>query len=474
MKILPALFLTSLLLLTVGCGGTQNASPSGSGTPGTQQPSANIFDVPAPKTCNLATRKKFVNDVMHDSYLWADETPVINYTDNVTYPDDEAVLNALRSPHDRFSFIMTQTAYDNFFQAGKNIGYGIYFQLETENANSAESNETIIKDMAILMVYPGSPADRAGIRRSDKITAIDGYSVNRVFHDANLSDYYFEEEKPVTASFILLHRNGTTSDVNVTKAEYDVKSVIRTMILTNQNNNTKVGYLLFQSFVGSSEEELKRAFSIFKEAGVDDLVLDLRYNGGGYVYIADQLSSLIAGWRAYDVSKREYEIFNQTLFNHKYSRYNSLTRFIFTQNAISLPRVFILTTKNTCSASELVINSLRAKAIDVDVIQIGEATCGKPYGMYPLNYCDHYLLAVDTRSANADGVGDYVNGIAPMCKATDDITHDFGDPAEGMLEAALYFRDNSRCQAQNRARALKQTTRKAFGKHGYREQYAIY
>lgn len=471
---LSVLLLTGLFLLLAGCGGSQHgdtASNSGGGA-------SIAFDVPAPEVCTMQTRKKFVNDVMHDSYLWADETPMIPYEENTTYPDDEAVLDALRNPKDRFSFIMTQAAYDNFFQAGKNVGYGIYFQLETENPSPQESDETIIKDMAILLVYPGSPADRAGIRRSDRITKIDDYSVNTIFHDANLSQYYFEEEKPVTARFTLLHRDGTVSEVSVTKAEYDVQSVIRTEVLTDTRNNSRIGYLLFQSFVGSSEKELDTAFALFKEARIGDLVLDLRYNGGGYVYIADQLASLIAGWRAYDIARREYEIFNQTLFNQKYSRYNSFERFIYRENAIALPRVYILTTPQTCSASELVINSLRAHAVDVDVIQIGEATCGKPYGMYPLYYCAHYLLAVDTKSANADGVGDYVDGIAPLCKASDDITHDFADPAEGMLAAALYYRDNEACKPQSRTRGAQKKSHllplQKIGKKGYRERYAIY
>lgn len=459
------LYLGSLLLLLLvlsGCGSdhtatsTQTEQNSSAGSP---EALNNLFAVPAPEVCTLSTRKKFVYDVMHDSYLWADETKVIDYDDNTTYPDEEILLKDLRNPLDRFSFIMPKKAYDNFFVAGKNIGYGIYFQLDvTDDGN--------VTAMDILLVYPGSPAGLAGLRRSDKITAIDGKSVDTVLKDAALEAHYFEEDKPVSAIFHVVHADSSQSDLNITKSEYDVKSVIKSDIFETPEKR-KVGYLLFQSFVGTSEKELNTAFNTFKKAGVDDLVLDLRYNGGGYIYIANQLGSLIGGWRSLG------KIFNKTVFNSRYSRYNSETRFHYLTDSISLPRVFILTTKTTCSASELVINALRAQSVDVEVVQIGGSTCGKPYGMYPLYYCERYLLAVDTKNTNADGVGDYVDGIAPQCKADDDITHDFMDPQEKMFATALYYIQNDSCPPAERARALRPKMR-PLPEKGYRSRYAIY
>ncbi len=460
MRRLPAILLFVSLLLLVGCGSSDDGSDRNGSAAGSER---QIFDVAPPQECTLTTRKKFVYDVFHDSYLWADTTPVVAYEDDQRYPDEEALIEALRDPKDRFSFTMSQRDYDNFFEAGKTVGYGIYFQVER-----SENNETAFD---ILLVYPGSPADRAGLRRSDRITGLrDGnqsYTIDAMLQDDTLFARYFEGEERVTAHFLVRDRNGTQRTVAVTRAEYDVKSVIDTAVLESDAGH-RVGYLLFQSFVGTSEAELTQSFDYFKRAGIDDLVLDLRYNGGGYIAIADQLASLIGGVRAYG------KIFNSVVYNEKYSRYNSRMPFYLPQNYLSLPRVYILTTPNSCSASELVINSLRARSVPVDVVQIGEHTCGKPYGMYPLHYCARYLLAVQMKNANADGEGDYVDGLMPTCSAADDREHLFGDPHEGMLATALYHIQNGACPPATRSVRAAGKRLHRVAPYSFRERYGLY
>ncbi len=456
-------WLSLTILFWAGCGS------SGSSTDRTDESSVNqelpdgaanrLFAVDAPAECTLDTRKKFVYDVMHDSYLWADESAVIDYEDNSTYPDEQAVLDALRNPKDRFSFMVTQKEYDDFFEAGRNIGYGFYFQVEM----TPEGNVTAFD---ILLVYPGSAADRAGLVRSDKIIGIDSYTIDTVVRDEALFSHYFEGNESVTATFRVEHADGRVDLLEMTRAEYDVKSVILDKVV-EIDENIRVGYLLFQSFVGTSEDELREAFGRFREANIDTLVLDLRYNGGGYIYIANQLASLIGGWRSYQ------RIFNQTVFNTTYSRYNTQTQFIYPQNSLSLPKVYILSTPVTCSASELVINALRAQSVPVDVIQIGERTCGKPYGMYPLYFCSKYLLAVDTKNANADGEGDYVEGLKPECVAEDDITHDFADTNETLFATAIYYMRNNQCPQTSRVRSVS-PVRFFPMSEGFRGRYAIY
>ena len=392
--------------------------------------------VQPPEECTLINRKKFVYDVMHDTYLWADETKEVDYTDDQRYPDEETLLDDLRNPRDRFSFIMDLKAYNDFFEAGKNVGFGIFFEPLVEDINSSAQR---VDALALLLVYPGSPADKAGLKRSDMIVALDNRTIDEIYHDETLFNYYFETSEPITVQFHLERSDSKEANVSVTKAEYNVKSVIKTSV--SEVAGRKVGYLLFQSFVGSSEQELNTAFAQFQQEDIDDLVLDLRYNGGGYVYIARQLASLVGGW--YSSGK----IFNQTLFNRKYSRYNSVTYFyyyLFRQ--LTLPRLYVITTGMTCSASELVINSLRASAVGVEVIQIGTPTCGKPYAMIGDPYCDKYLLPVQMKNTNADGTGDYVDGLAPVCKSKDDYLHDFADPKEDSFAQALYYIENERCK----------------------------
>ncbi len=421
--------------------------------------------VQPPEECTLINRKKFVYDVMHDSYLWADETKEVDYTDNQRYPDEETLLDDLRNPKDRFSFIMDLKAYNDFFEAGKNVGFGIFFEPLVEDINSSAER---VDALALLLVYPGSPADKGGLKRSDMIVALDNRTIDEIYHDETLFNHYFETSEPITAQFHLERSDGTEANVSVTKAEYDVKSVIKTSV--SEVAGRKVGYLLFQSFVGSSEQELNTAFAQFQQEDIDDLVLDLRYNGGGYIYIARQLASLVGGW--YSSGK----IFNQTLFNRKYSRYDSVTYFyyyLFRQ--LTLPRLYVITTGMTCSASELVINSLRASAVGVEVIQIGAPTCGKPYAMIGGPYCDKYLLPVQMKNANADGVGDYVDGLAPVCKSKDDYLHDFADPKEDSFSQALYYIENDRCKpVVHAARKREKQLLPPASRVTFRSRYGLY
>ncbi|RUM65346.1 MAG: hypothetical protein DSZ05_06295 [Sulfurospirillum sp.] len=435
------LYLYTLLVISLlsGCHSSDTEKSYESGDLNRQAPlkRERIFGaVQPPAVCTLQNRKKFVYDLMHDTYLWADETKDVNYSDDQRYPDEETLMRDLRNPKDRFSFIMDLKTYDDFFEAGKNVGYGIFFEPLAVETNS---NGYRVDALALLLVYPGSPADKAGLRRGDRIVAMDNRTIDTIYHDANLFHYYFESSDPVTARFHIERNDGTETEVSVTKAEYDVKSVIKTSV--RDFDNRKIGYLLFQSFVGSSEQELKNAFAKLKDEGVDDLVLDLRYNGGGYVYIARELASLIGGW----YSSRK--IFNQTLFNRKYSDYNMATYFsYYLYEQLSLPRVYIITTGMTCSASELVINSLRASVVGVEVIQIGTPTCGKPYAMIGGPYCDKYILPVQMKNANADGSGDYVDGLQPLCESEDDYLHDFADPQEDSFAQALYYIRYDRCR----------------------------
>ena len=455
--------LFSLFLFSAGCHHNgqktedKNVSQSGVHIFGAVQP---------PGECTLLTKKKFVYDVFHDSYLWAESVKTVDFEDNETYPDEETLLEDLKDVKDRFSFIMSKKAYDDFFEAGKNIGFGIFF----DPVVAQNSDAYTIDAFVLLLVYPGSSADKVGLRRSDQILAIDGHTVDEVYKNDDLFRHYFLEDEPLNAHFEVRRTDGTLLDITVSKEEYSVRTVIRRSVY--QTESRKIGYLLFQSFTGTSEEELYEAFAYFKSNEIDDLIVDLRYNGGGYVYIARELASLIGGWRSGG------KIFNQTLFNQKYSAYNSRTLFYYyLVYQISLPRVFVLTTEMTCSASELVINALRASVTGVDVIQIGTRTCGKPYAMIGGPYCDKYLLPVQMKNANADNAGDYVDGLQPTCYSKDNYLYDFADPHEDTFAAALYYIQNDACSQEYGTEKREPRTilsGKERIKHGFRGQYAIY
>jgi hypothetical protein len=232
---------------------------------------------------------------------------------------------------------------------------------------------------------------------------------------------------------------------------------------------------LFNDHLATAEQALIDAVATLAgtPGGIDDLVIDLRYNGGGYLVIASQLAYMIAG-SAPTVGRT----FERTSFNDKYPTTNPVTGnaieplpFVGETVGLSVPpttpptllptlglsRVFVLTGGATCSASEALINGLRG--IGIEVIQIGATTCGKPYGFYPTDNCGTTFFTVQLRGENDAGFGDYTNGFSPSgsssstatsppgCVVPDDFEHRFGDPAEARLATALYYRDNAACPA---------------------------
>jgi hypothetical protein len=226
--------------------------------------------------------------------------------------------------------------------------------------------------------------------------------------------------------------------------------------------------MLFNDHLATSEAALVGAFSGFQSAGVSDLVLDIRYNGGGYLDIASEVAYMIAGPAR--TSGRTFEL---AQFNNKYPTVNPVTHqalvpltFHSTTQGFSLApgqvlptlnlsRVFVLTGSDTCSASEAIMNSLQG--VDVQVIQIGSTTCGKPYGFYPQDNCGVTYFSIQFQGVNAKGFGDYGNGFAPAnsasnlpvhlpgCSVGDDLAHELGDQSESRLAAALGYRASATC-----------------------------
>ena len=214
--------------------------------------------------------------------------------------------------------------------------------------------------------------------------------------------------------------------------------------LTN-GAGVKFGYMLFTSHVATAESQLAQAISYLKQQSVTELVLDLRYNGGGYLDIAAELAYMIAG-----PARTNGKTFERLAFNEKnpfgYTVSDLTTLFWNTGQGFSLStntvlptldlgRVYVLTSPDTCSASEAVINGLRGAG--VEVVTVGSTTCGKPYGFFATDNCATTYFAIQFVGVNHLGVGDYADGFSPNCAASDDFTKALGDPAEGQLASAL-------------------------------------
>jgi hypothetical protein len=261
-----------------------------------------------------------------------------------------------------------------------------------------------------------------------------------------------------------------TRQVTMTSAIVTSAPVQNTNVIDTPTG--RVGYLLFNDHIATAEDGLIDAVSTLNQgAGIDDLVLDIRYNGGGFLDIASQMAYMIAG--NMQVAGREFETLQ---FNDKYPTTNPVTGNPIVPTpfhddtlgfgnrpagqalpTLNLDRVFVLTGPGTCSASEAIMNGLRG--IDVEVIQIGSSTCGKPYGFYPIDNCGTTYFTIQFRGVNAQNFGDYADGFSPAntvgfsgvsvpgCSVADDFSAALGDPNEARLAAALGYRMSQSCPA---------------------------
>jgi carboxyl-terminal processing protease len=406
----------------------------------------------------LTDELKWLRFYIDDSYLWYKEVPSnLNMADYGSAIDYFAVLKtplttASGRPKDRFHFTYPSEVWDAMSNEGVELTYGVNWARGTDARG--------LRAWSVATVEPGSPADQAGMRRGDALLTVDGVSIadNTVAGVALLNAGLFPVGAGETHQMVL-SRDGVQRTVALKSLQLALAPVQNVKLLPTATG--AVGYLLFNDHNAVAEAQLASAFAGFKSAGVTDLVLDMRYNGGGLLSIASELAYMVAGPDA-----TRGKVFDQLLYNDKTPPQKpSLFQSTATGSApaalkpgaalpyLGLKRVTVLATPETCSASEAVVNGLRG--IDIEVNLIGGGTCGKPYAFYPTPNCGTTYFAIQMQGTNNKGFGDYADGFAPTCKADDDLGHALGDPAEGLLATALSYRANGVCPAVPlRARAL--------------------
>lgn len=367
------------------------------------------------RSCTPLQQNMYVRDVMTDLYLWYREVPAVSVT---AYDTPEAYLEAVRyRPLDRtFSYITSREANDAFYSDSQFIGFGF----STSLSAAAEGS-----DLRVTQVFPDSPAQEANLARGARILEINGRTVADLVTSGELGGAFGASEIGV-AGDIVFERDGVAIRGRMVKRLVTIPTVSVTRVITVDGR--KVGYIFFRNFVEPSHEALDRAFAELRAAQVTELVLDLRYNGGGLVNVAQHLASLVGGVRA------NGQVFAESFHNDRYTARNHVTRFDPRTEALTLDRLIVVTTRASASASELVINSLRPF---MPVWIIGDRTYGKPVGQYGIPFCDKVLAPVSFTLRNADGQGDFFEGLQPNCPAADDVEHQLGDPLEGSLREAL-------------------------------------
>jgi hypothetical protein len=204
-------------------------------------------------------------------------------------------------------------------------------------------------------------------------------------------------------------------------------------------DGTSVGYLELVTFIGTADDELLTVFGDFQQAGVTDLIIDMRYNGGGLVSTAELLGDYLGG------ATRDNTVFSRTLFNDQNSVANRIELFERQVESLILSRLVVIATDQTASASELVTNSMFPHA---DVSIVGGDTLGKPVGQLGIPFCDKILRPTSFETVNSDNDGQYFGGLPADCPAADELAVPIGDDADPNIIAALSVLDSGGCPVQ--------------------------
>lgn len=352
-----------------------------------------IFPVPINTTEELS-------NIMNDYYFWIDSIADFNPED---YSSPQDLLEAMRySPRDRWSYITTKQENDQYYVEGKFIGYGFGYAPDDEDK------------LRITYLYDDCDFNADGIKRGWIINKINETTVGE---SSSISSLLGSDNVGISNTFEFESPTGTIVTKSYSKKEVDINTVLYTDVITD--GAKKIGYLVFESFIEPSEDELADAFLNFKAANVTDLVIDLRYNGGGLISIVEYLANLII----------PDNLNNKKLLSYVHNKYvsdlNESIYFHHDPNSLNLSKVYFIAGQGSASASEAIINGLDPY---MDVYIVGDDTYGKPVGMYsfPSRISDLIYVPISFSLVNAEGFGNYYNGLKANSYVNDDVYHNFG------------------------------------------------
>lgn len=371
--------------------------------------------------------KDAIFSTMREWYFWNQELP--NQINTADYSSNEELLDdIIFKPLDRFSYITTQQAFQNAF-VGRNAGHGFGFAFNSEER------------LFLTFVFEESPAGKDGWQRGWEIIQINGKPIAE--YQTSSGGYNFElgpADPGISNSFTFRLPDGSTTTRTNIKAEYQSNSVLHQDVF--QIGNKKVGYWVYQSFKATAgltptrSQEVENSMNYFIGEGIEEFIIDLRYNGGGSVAVAEQILNYLiqpanSGRLMYTNKLNE----DKTSFNdsENFSKLGSL----------NLNRLIFITSRGSASASELVINSLNPY---MDLVLIGDNTFGKPVGSFPLSRYnrtladnDVELVPITFATANAEGKAEYFEGFPADFAVGDSPQFAWGDTRDSRLNAALQF-----------------------------------
>ncbi len=425
------------LLVLGACGGGDGGAPAGSVAP--------------PASCGVDDQKAWLVRYLDEAYFWYRLAP---RPDPAGFSDLDSFFRArlydgssAGIPRDRWSGFTSSESFQRFYGEGATLGYGLAVA-------GLELDRDGTRPLLVRYVEPASPAAAQGVARGDEVLSINGRAAGELVAADDFAALTPAAEGDTLT--LRLKRDGIERSATVRAAVFTLAPVQGAQVLTTPGGR-KLGYLMVKDMIAQSHPALEAAFARFRAEAVDELVLDLRYNGGGLVSTGNRLASYLAGSAS---AGRTYATLR---FNDRQSGSNQ--RYVFDRlgSAVTLPRVLVLAGRRTCSASEQVVNGLRGVGVEVELI--GEATCGKPVGFSPVNACSRTWSIVNFESVNERGDGRYWDGFEPTCAVAEDFRAPMADPADALMGAALARADGRACPvtAAAGARPMSARERRATG-----------
>lgn len=374
--------------------------------------------------------KKAIVDLMREWYFWNQEIPAS--VDLAQYESNEDLLEAIIfKPLDRFSYLTTQQAFNNSF-VGRNAGHGFGFAFTADER------------LFVSFVFKEAPAGKDGWERGWEIIEINGKPIASYKNSSGRYDFQLGPSDPgISNTFTFRLPDGSTTTRTNVKAEYQSNSVLDRRVF--EEGGKKVGYWAYQSFRATSgltptrSQEVQNSMEFFQNQGINELIIDLRYNGGGSVAVAEQILNYLI-----QSSNTGKVMYTNKLNSLKFSL-NETENFNKIGN-LALNRVIFITSRGSASASELVINSLEPY---MEVVLIGDNTFGKPVGSFPLSRYSRTLqtnnvelVPITFAIANSQGKAEYFEGFPANFLVGDSPQFNWGDPRDLRLAAALQYIQN--------------------------------